>query len=76
MSHAPATGRAARRAPRLAPDERLAGYITRRGRFARKDPSKGRKLPGRWKWLGALLWVAWLAYPFWQGWRERAADDG
>lgn len=68
-----AAGRASRRAPRLAPDERLAGYLTRRGRFTRLDPSRGRELPGRWKWLGAALWVAWMAYPFWRA--HRAAGD-
>lgn len=59
-----------RRAPRLRPDERIAPHITRRGRFRRIDPAKGRKLPGRWRWLGTGLWVAWMAFTGLRAWRE------
>lgn len=46
-----------RRAPRLGGDERLAGRITRVGRFAKLDPGRGRPLPGPAKVLGALAWA-------------------
>ena len=66
-----------RRAPRLRPDERIAPFITRRGRFAARDPAEVRPLPGVWKLAGVVAWAAWMAYPAIRGWRERAGPaDG
>ena len=65
---------APRRAPRLRPDERIAPYIPRRGRFRRFDPSKGRKLPSRWAWLGTGLWAAWMGYAGVRAWRASQED--
>ena len=65
-----------RRAPRLRPDERIAPYITRRGRFVGRDPAKGRPLPGVWKWVGVAAWAGWMAYPVVRAWRERDGDAG
>ena len=49
-----------RRAPRLGPDDRIAPYITRRGRFRKVDPTKARKLPGCAAVLGVVAWAALL----------------
>jgi len=49
-----------RRAPRLAPDERIAPYVTRRGRFARLDPAVGRPLPAISKVLASVAWAVLL----------------
>ncbi len=70
MSH-PSEGEG-RRAPRLRPDERIAPFITRRGRFVSRDPAEGRPLPGVGKLVGVVAWVAWMAYPAVRAWRERA----
>lgn len=51
---------AARRAPRLRPDQLLAPYVTRTGRFAEHDPSEGRPLPGVAEMLGALAWAGFV----------------
>lgn len=53
-----------RRAPRLAPDQRIAPYITRRGRFARIDPAAGRPLPAVSKVVGAAAALLFLAESF------------
>ena len=53
-----------RNAPRLRADERIAPYLTRRGRFAARDPLEGRPLLSLWKWLGVLGWAALLAESF------------
>jgi len=49
-----------RRAPRLSPDDRIAPYITRRGRFRKLDPTKARKLPGCAAVLGVVAWATLL----------------
>lgn len=49
------------RAPRLRPDQRLADSITRVGRFAAIDPSRGRPLPRLVHVAGVLVWAALLA---------------
>jgi hypothetical protein len=48
------------RAPRLRPDERIAPYLTRRGRFRRIDPTITRPLPKLSKVLGVVGWAALL----------------
>lgn len=45
------------RAPRLTPDQRIAGHVTRAGRFRRIDPGKGRRPPSFWALLGRLGWA-------------------
>lgn len=57
-------GPTARRAPRLTADERLAPYLTRRGRFLALDPSVGRPLPAFPKLLAALAWGVLLGESF------------
>jgi len=52
------------RAPRLRPDERIAPYITRRGRFRRMDPRRTRSLPRLARVLGVLGWAVLLAESF------------
>jgi len=49
------------RAPRLGPDDTIAPYITRLGRFRKVDPRKGRPLPSLTKMLGVVAWAAFLA---------------
>lgn len=51
---------AIRRAPRLAPDERIAPYVTRLGRFRALDPSVGRPLPALPRILAATAWAVLL----------------
>jgi len=53
-----------RRAPRLAPDDRLAPHLTRVGRFRAIDPSRGRPLPGLPAVLAFVGWGAMLAVSF------------
>ena len=54
----------ARRAPRLAPDEYIAPYITRLGRFRELDPSKARKLPRFTKVAGVIAWGVFVVETF------------
>jgi hypothetical protein len=49
--------RPARRAPRLGPDELIAGHITRVGRFRKINPAKGRRLPHFSRVLGFIGWA-------------------
>lgn len=58
------TTRRAGRAPRLRPDERIAPYITRRGRFRRIDPARPGSLPRPSQALGVLAWAALLGESF------------
>ncbi|MPZ74056.1 MAG: hypothetical protein GEU74_12640 [Nitriliruptorales bacterium] len=51
---------AARRAPRLGPDESIAGHITRLGRFRKRDPRRARDLPGCARVIGAVAWAAFM----------------
>lgn len=53
-----------RRAPRLAPDQRIAPYVTRRGRFTRIDPAAGRPLPAISRVVGAAAALLFLAESF------------
>jgi hypothetical protein len=65
-----AAASSARRAPRLAPDETIAGLMTRTGGFARIDPSK----PGTWpSWpqvAGVLAWAVFTGGCAWAAWRR------
>lgn len=45
------------RAPRLGPDDRIAPYVTRTGRFRAMDPLKTRPLPSLPRVLGAVGWA-------------------
>ena len=61
VSRRTAAGRAAsRRAPRLRADERIAGHLTRVGRFAKVDPRRGKSLPGWLRWIGFAGWALFL----------------
>lgn len=51
-------GEPGRRAPRLGPHEYLAPYVTRRGRFRKLDPLRGRPRPSVPRILGVLGWAA------------------
>jgi hypothetical protein len=53
-----------RRAPRLRPEERIAPYITRVGRFRRVDPGRARPLPRPAQILGVLGWAVLLGDSF------------
>jgi hypothetical protein len=52
------------RAPRLRPDERIAPYVTRLGRFRRVDPRRSRSLPSLAQVLGVLGWAVLLGESF------------
>lgn len=52
------------RAPRLRPDQYLADSMTRVGRFAKRDPRKGRKLPSLLQVLGVLAWAGLVVEAF------------
>ena len=62
---------AGRRAPRLAADERLAGRITRVGRFAKVDPRRGRALPGFAQLLAFTGWMVFMEESFRRAVRAR-----
>lgn len=62
-------GSSARRAPRLGPDTRIASHFTRRGRFRKVDPTKGRPLPSAAKLLGTVGWAALVAESLRRAWR-------
>lgn len=51
------TDSAARRAPRLSPDELIAPHITRLGRFRKINPTKARPLPRFVQVLAVVGWV-------------------
>ena len=53
-----------RRAPRLGPDQLIASHITRRGRFAKLDPRKARKLPSFTKVAGVIAWGVFVEETF------------
>lgn len=61
-------GSGSRRAPRLAPDTRIADHFTRRGRFRKVDPTKGRPLPPVARLLGAVGWAALVAESLRRAW--------
>lgn len=50
-----------RRAPRLEPDERLAPYVTRVGRFRRVEPLRAPPLPKPSRVVAVLGWALLLA---------------
>ncbi|MGH8887055.1 MAG: hypothetical protein ACRDYX_18165 [Egibacteraceae bacterium] len=52
------------RAPRLRPDERIAPYVTRLGRFRRVDPRRTRSLPSLAQVMGVLGWAVLLGESF------------
>ncbi len=62
-------GAGARRAPRLGPQTRIAPHITRRGRFRKVDPSKGRPLPSLAMLLGVVGWAALVAESLRRAWK-------
>ena len=70
------------RAPRLRPDQYLADSMTRVGRFAKRDPRKGRKLPSLLQVLGVLAWAGLVVEAFRRARaavaaeRDTAADSG
>jgi hypothetical protein len=67
---------ATRRAPRLGPDQLIAGHITRTGRFRRIDPSTPRALPRLSQWLGTVAWLVFMEEMLRRGRRaSRAAAD-
>jgi len=65
-----------RRAPRLAPDERIAAHVTRVGRFRRLDPTKGRRLPSRWKQLARIGWGILMVESFRRARAQVQAEPG
>jgi hypothetical protein len=62
-------GSGGRRAPRLGPDTRIASHFTRRGRFRKVDPTKGRPLPSAARLLGAVGWAALVAESLRRAWK-------
>lgn len=56
--------RRVRRAPRLRPEQRLAPYMTRHGRFRAINPGRGRPLPKLVKVLATLGWGVLVAESF------------
>ena len=68
------SGRVWARAPRLRADERIAPYITRRGRFRRLNPSRPRPLPRFSQALGVLGWAVMLGVAYRRA--MRAERDG
>jgi hypothetical protein len=65
-----------RRAPRLGPDEFIAGHITRLGRFRKRDPRVARKLPGCSRTLGVVAWAVFLAEVLRRARRAQPEDSG
>ena len=63
------------RAPRLAPDEYIAPYITRIGRFRKINPLKARKLPSVVQILGVVGWAALLEESFRRARRSDRAQE-
>lgn len=61
------------RAPRLAPTERIAPFITRRGRFREVNPLLTRPPIGLARLLGVLGWAALLAESFRRARKEARA---
>ena len=57
-------GAVRQRAPRLRPDQYLADSMTRVGRFAKRDPRKGRDLPSLLQVRGVLAWAGLLVEAF------------
>lgn len=57
------------KAPRLAPDQRIAGLVTRQGIFEQRDPRVAGRLWGRWEWLGLLLWALMVVGALVRAWR-------
>ena len=49
-----------RRAPKLGPDEFIAGHITRVGRFRKINPLKPKPLPSFSRILGVIGWAVFL----------------
>jgi len=64
------------RAPRLRPDERIAPYITRIGRFRRVDPRQARSLPSLSQILGALGWAVLVGESFRRAMSAARAERG
>lgn len=64
------TTSAARRAPRLSPDDTIAGLMTRSGRFARIDPSRAGTWPSWPKVAGVAAWAGFTAGCAWVAWRR------
>jgi len=53
-----------KRAPRLPPDQRIAGYVTRVGRFSKVDPRKGTQLPAVHVLAARLGWAVVVGVSF------------
>jgi hypothetical protein len=69
-------GAGPRRAPRLGPQDHIAPYLTRRGRFATIDPLEPRRLPIWPKWLGVLGWAGLLGGALYKAWSATREPDG
>lgn len=65
-----------REAPRLTPDQRIAGLVTRRGIFADHDPGHAGHLWTRWEWLGLVFWAAAVAGALARAWHVRGGLEG
>jgi hypothetical protein len=65
-----------RRAPRLAPDQRIAGHMTRVGRFRRIDPGTPQRPPTLSALLGRLGWAVLVEESLRRAWKRSRAGGG
>jgi hypothetical protein len=64
-----------RRAPRLAPDERIAPHLTRAGRFRKVDPLRTPERPTLPRMIGVVGWAVLTVEAFRRAWKaSRDAD--
>lgn len=63
-------------APRLRPDQHIAGLVTRQGIFADHDPAEPGTLPTGWQVLGLGLWAGFTAGLLMRAWRARGGLGG
>ena len=76
MSSSAAGGPVPRRAPRLGPGASIAGHITRRGRFARIDPRKGRPPPAVTHWFAVVGWALLVEESLRRAWVAARGPEG
>lgn len=62
------------RAPRLAPDQRIAAHITRVGRFRSIDPGRPKRPPRVWALLGRIGWAVLVGESLRRAWRANRPD--
>ena len=67
---------AARRAPRLGPDDLIATHFTRVGRFRKVDPTKPKTLPSFSRILGAVGWAVLMEESVRRARKAAKADAG